>query len=481
MPHSRTGNLTLLAIAICFIFASQAISANAQAKAPAAPQPSADNMGNGANKQLEMNEAAAAKATAALPSLPPTDRTLRRASAFVDSVAINTHVDARTTAYNDTDLVVSRLKFLGIHSVRDDAWDGGGFDPSRFKKLADAGLKIDLDGGGADLVSVSTMIKDAEEIEKVSPGSLTAIEGYNEIDGKLHPVTFGGHTTSQDTGNYDAATDAQAFLYKSVKDSPILKDVPVYCFTFAWFNRSDTSKDASAFVDYAAIHAYAVNGSPPHWHLATQVIGTKTVHGKPMVMTETGYPTLFPGGPTLRNLVDESVQRDFLLDTLFDNFSNNIVRTYVYELLDRRANPMDTTDQAHYGIFRADGTPKSAAIGIKNLLAIMSDGLAASNDFKMSPLQYSISPEYRGEDTPQVSGRKVPNYSSVFEKIWDAKTFTLVKDTSMNVVTIKFPSHHQTVRVYDPTVRAEPIKTLTNVDQVKIQITDHPFIVEVEK
>jgi trimeric autotransporter adhesin len=419
-----------------------------------------------------------------------TDKTVRRASDFVDSVGINTHIDAATTTYENVDMVARELNFLGLHFVREDPYEGGlPLNPGRFKKLIDAGIKLDLDGGGGNTTDVPTMIKGAEAIEKAYPGSISSVEGYNEVDDKRHPITFQGKSTSVEKGDYDAATDVQAFLYKSVHEDPTLKNIPVLSFSFAWFDRSDTAKDASAFADYANIHAYAVNGAPPRSHLMIRIAGTKQVHGKPIIMTETGYPTIFPSGPTLKNLVDESVQQSFLLDSLFDNFSNGVVRTYIYELMDRRVNPGDTTDQWHYGIFRADGTPKPAASGVKNLLTIMSSGLTAPNDFDISPLEYSISPEYREPDS------KVPNYSSVFEKkpgvydiavwsepqIWDPKTFTVVKDPSINVVTIKFTKRHQTILVFDPTLGSEPVKMLKGLDQVKLQITDHPLIVEVKQ
>jgi len=421
---------------------------------------------------------------------PVTDRTLRRTFDFVESVGINTHIDAGRTSYADVNVVASRLKFLHLHYVREDPYEGWiPVDTARFKKLVDAGVKLDLDGGGGDLIDIAGMVKGAETIEKAIPGAISSIEGYNEIDSTQHRVSFGGKITDKDKGDYDAATDSQCAFYKAVHADPVLKGIPVVSFSFAWPQRSPTSKDASNCADFANVHAYSIFGGPPRGSLATQVAGTMQVHGKPIMMTETGYPTIFPGGPTLKNLVDEKVQQSYLLDTLFDNITDEIVRTYLYELMDRRANPLDTTDQAHYGVFRADGTPKPAALAISNLMVIMSDGLPSDENFDLTPMEYSISPEYREPDD------KLPNFSTFFEKkpgvydlviwsepkIWEPKTFTLINDRSMNVVTVKFAKAERIIRVYDPTIRSEPIKILNATDQVKVQITDHPFILEIEQ
>jgi hypothetical protein len=437
-------------------------------------------------------------ASQASPDLPGTFQvhTPRSSYDFIHSVGINTHIDAGGTSYSDLDLVVTCLKQTGIRYVREDAFEGWiPFQVARYKALADAGVQIDLNLGYGDAVDlVPVMLQAAEALEKASPGALCSLEGYNEVDTKLHHLTFNGKTISVAAHDYEAAAQTQEHLYKAVHDDPTLNKLPVLPFTLAWFNRSVYVRDVSAFADFANVHAYAIFGTPPRRALSTQIAGTEQVTGKPIIMTETGYPTIYPGSPNLKNLVDEKVQENFLLDSLFDNFSDNVVRTYIYELLDRRANFKDTTDQAHYGIFRYDGDPKPAATAIHNLLKILDDGSSKADATSQSPIKYTLTSTIIDQDGhPWNNDIHSKNYDTLLEKrsgaydiviwsepiIWDAATFTLIPRKGTDTVDVTFPQAWGNVNVYDPSLGETPIQSQKNSTKVSVNIVDHPIIIEV--
>jgi len=419
-----------------------------------------------------------------------TDRAPRWAEDFRESVGINTHLFARNTSYEDINRVVSSLSYIGIKNVREDPFEGSiPFSPSRLKALTDLGVKLDIDGGGADLVpDIRTEVEAAKAIERMAPGSVFAVEGYNEVDDQRHPARCNGFKVDARTGDYRAAAEAQKRLYALTRQAPALRPVAVLPYTFAWCTRSSQSPDVSGYADFANVHAYCTEGGVPRRSLAAQIAGTMQVRdkNKPVMVTETGYPTIYPGYPTLKNLIAEQVQEKLLLDTLCDEFQAGIVKTYLYELLDRRANK-NTTDQAHYGVFRFDGTPKPAAMSIRRLLKLLDEGTpAARGSAPLLPLDFTLTSNIIGQD-------HAPNYDLVLQKksgaydiviwseprIWNAPTFTMRPRNGVDTVTVKLSKTWSKVDVHDPTLDEVPIKSEKNSDEVSVAITDHPIVIEV--
>lgn len=402
---------------------------------------------------------------------------------FIDAVGVNTHIDARSTSYADLGRVVASLNYVGFRYVRDDALEGGiPFNADRYLGLLSTGVKIDIASGNGGNAEVSAVVDAAEQLEQARPGSVCFVEGYNEIDEENDPVTFDGKVSNPGSGFYQPDIDAQNNLYNAVHSNPNLRNIGVLNFTFAYATRSGLVGDVKNDADYTNVHAYAVNGSPPGRALSTLIRDTVDSPGKPIVVTETGYPTIYPGSEPNKNFVDEKVQEMYLLDAILDDFKNNVVRTYIYELLDRRANPGDTTDQDHYGIFRYDGTPKPSATSIKSMFEILQlRAKSLSNDVATNPSYHLYTSS--GIPVSYIVLEKSPStYDFIIwsePKIWNASASSVISEQDSGDVTIKFPKIFSMLQVFDPTTGTDAITQVLGQNQYSYEVKDHPVIIEV--
>ena len=369
---------------------------------------------------------------------------------FLSSIGVNTHVDATTSPYGNVGLVAKSLAYLGVTHIRDHAWDT---DLPAYTKLAAKGIKFDLivDDSPKESVTAMTPIR----------SSIETFEGANEVDINKTSVA--------------AALAQQKALHDAVKSDPLLRSIPI-------INESVGSSDnyaayaaTCAYSDMMNMHAYAAWGDAPRF-VIPDIITSERSPTKPSVVTETGYFTM------LNNTVDpsgvtESVQARFTLDTLFDNFSMGVTRTYLYELLDEGADPGNTNSELHYGLFHADGTPKLAATALHNLGAILATPGAAKNP------AVTINPTLLGlpetGNSLQLTGKDGSSFLAVWDEpqIWNTDAQT-ERPVSTNHVTVNLGKVVGSVRVFDPTVGSKPIATYTNISKLVLDITDHPLIVE---
>jgi hypothetical protein len=394
---------------------------------------------------------------------------------------VNTHIDARTTSYADIGLVRASLAYLGVRHIRDDALEGGiPFDVSRYQNLMSMGIGLDLASGEGDNVDPQQVIAAAQALAETRNNRLELIEGNNEIDEKRHPVNFGGMKSDAAEGYYLPAILAQKYLFDHVHSNGTLKSIPVLTFTFAHADRSGAVGNVTDGADYADVHAYAVNGTPPNKVIAKLVCMTQNVPGKPIIVSETGYPTMYPGSPPLKNLVDEKVQAAYLLDTLLDTFRMGVSRTYIYELLDRRSNPADSSDQAHYGVFRYDGSPKPAATGISNLLKVVGDGISTASSAPNLALQFTA----QGSDVFKILLTKGGGkYDLIYwsePKIWDATRFHIIP-TNLGEVNVRFSKKISAIEIFDPMQSAAPVIRIKGREELGYNLADHPIIIEISE
>ncbi len=279
------------------------------------------------------------------------------AAAFIASIGVNTHTAWRDKAYalpdgaHDVRKVERLLAYLGVTQIRDAF--GAAWMLNEYRELGRAGIRLDLivshEQGAEPLASL------VGELAAVAP-LLIGIEGPNEAD--LHPEGFEGEHGPA------AARALQKRLYALIRARPKLDGVPVL----------ETSiGHPDALPNYAGIanadrnnmHSYFFEfNRPMASELATRLEQTRPVApGKPVVTTETGWPTVGdPGG-----YVPEPVQAVMVLDDLLDQFKAGVLQTYVYQLID------EPESKDYYGLFTENGMPKPAAVALRNLIRILSD------------------------------------------------------------------------------------------------------------
>ena len=390
--------------------------------------------------------------------------TAQSVSTFLDSIGINVHMGYTWTLYNNVGLVETDLAFIGVDNVRDKLLDWSTVQ-SNYAQIADAGYKFDfvLPVYDPTTVNLTEFVNMVHDFVLAHPGSVSAIEGANEVN--IWPAEFNGGTTLADQAALQKA------LYAAVHADPVLANLSVYNLTMAYAdaNQNQQLGNLSNAADFANQHAYSWDFGTPEVALP-YLVGVAQINavGRPNVITETGYNT---DTSDTYSGVDQTVQAKFTLDTLVDAYKMGVANTYLYELLDEQGSS--------WGLFNADGTPKLAATALHNFTTILHDP-----DATLTPATSTLN---YGLTNMPASGNQLllEKGDGTFDlvlwaeaQIWDPNTQqeVVAPDTK---VTVKFDHVEKTVLVYDPMVGTAPIATYSNVSQLQIDLTDHPLIIEI--
>lgn len=405
-------------------------------------------------------------------SLPASARadmmTAQRSQDMLDGIGVNTHMAYTDTAYGDVDRVNRSLHYIGVHQVRN-LLQSQSKDPAGHIHLDRLAATCDcrFDFTAKD-PRIDVVIAWLDAFEAKFPGQILAVEGPNEVN--HWPVDFNG------VSGRDGAIAYQAALYKAVHADPKLAGVPVYSLTGV---AGSSAQDVSDRVDDANEHPYARNGASPSHHLLKELVSShqQTAPTRPMVVTETGYPTLV-GHTDIkfgRDGVSQSVQARYLLDLLFDFRVAMIQKTFIYELLDEKPDPDGKAIERHYGLFEFDGTPKQAANGLHGLNAILADPGAEARHFAPKPVALQVSGV--PADKTLLLEKSDGTYQLVLwaePELWDVQDGREIPPPTRHV-DVSFDRAIEGVRLDDPLTG--PGRATVSDRHVALDLTDHPVVV----
>ena len=386
-----------------------------------------------------------------------------KASDFLDTLGINTHLNYTDGTYADTKRVIADLNYLGVHHLRDATPNPFGGIPymnymAALDAVTDAGNSFDfLTSPGLDL---GTSIDQIAAVERRHAGSVLAVEGPNEINN--NPVYYNGQN-----GNA-GATAYQRDLYRDVHASPMLQHAVVYYYT--GFVNADR---LTGLADFANCHPYSAQGQQPSARIAAEFTKQFTMAtAYPKVITEAGYFNV----PSSRDGVDDATQAKNILNLYMDAFAQNVSSTYVYQLLS--AYP-DHGSDTQAGLFRVDHSPKPAAVAIHNLTSILAD--RSKRPFHAASLDYAMA------DLPTTGHAfLLEKASGSFDIVlwaeptnWDDHTHRQIANPSVSV-TVTMNGVAGNLAIYDPTQGLHPLQRMRDARAVTISLTDHPVIIEVK-
>lgn len=392
-------------------------------------------------------------------ALRPSAAHILRAETFIRAMGVNIHVGETDTPYRNLSQIIAALRDLGTDNVRDSAQAFPPGGNGRFARLARAGLQFDFILRG----SIGTKLRWLDSLEQRFAGSVSAIEGPNEVNN--WPVRFDGKTGTA------AAVAFQAKLYAAVKADPVLAAVPVYNFT--------DYPAAAGRADFANIHPYPKHGRQPMRALTNELARySRLMPGKPVVITEAGYPTLTR--PTRWGGVDPETQARLTVDLLLDAAALGIRRVYLYQLFDGPPDPSGTSPDRNLGLFNRAAQPKPAARAIHNLTNLFRDGSAQATQFQTRSVALTI----RGE--PQAER------SLVFEKangaaiialwtgapIWNPVTFRPIV-VAPHALTLLLGGTRRRISVYDPLLSRAAQTTARGVDRITVMSGADPLFIAV--
>jgi hypothetical protein len=311
---------------------------------------------------------------------------------FLDSLGVNVHINYTDTAYANVRAVAADLKYLGIIQVRSALpkfnSSGGGVAGSApigaYRFLAGQGVRFDFIAD--DPNNLRQAVSTLHDLASYAAGSITAVEGFNEIN-NFH-VTYKGMTGAE------AALAAQREFYAAVRADRTLDGIPVFDMTGAPPTASLVGR-----ADVANGHPYTHNALQPGPFIDNGFGGyLGAARAAPRVITEFGNFSLPPGWPADKPYwegytmlgVDEPTQAKIVLNSLLEAMRHGVMRGYLYELYDEKADPAGKQPEFHYGLFRFDRTPKPAAMAIRTLTRLVATECAGSTAVRSGPPSFRL-------------------------------------------------------------------------------------------
>jgi hypothetical protein len=377
-----------------------------------------------------------------------------RAKDFLDTLGVNIHMGSSSTPYANVNATINALKYLGFDNVRDAAVNAGKLIP-----LGKAGIDLDVLVGGWD----GPLDKQLDRLKQIAPYT-KFVEGPNEIDRRA--VTYDGKTGPS------AAVEQSEAIYDFVHRN--LPDADVIGFSVTGTKPSNFAPYGTGQkADYGNAHVYFGSGTPPAADIDKygKMPGMMTP-GKDVVLTETGFPTSTTGNQHISDIAQAKNTLNVVLDAAKQGFA----RLYLYELVDERPKPTD--QEANYGLFNNDWSPKASATALHNLTTILEDNSSNAEVFKTGKLNYSIS------GLPSSDNSLLEKANGVFDlaiwaehKIYDGNSNKDLPAPTSKVM-VNLGQIFDTVKVYDPLAGANAINTYDDISSIQVNVTDHPIIIE---
>jgi hypothetical protein len=412
---------------------------------------------------------------------------------FLDSIGVVTTFPDRGQPLPKT---VEMVKYAGFRWVRGGIEGLSARGPTTLQTYLDlhrqTGVRFSwgLVSGGNNLPK---LIETGKELARAD--ALLAFEGNNEPNN--WGVTYQGEKGGGRAPSWLAVAKLQRDLYRSVKGDPLLAPYPVWSVSEGGAETNNVGlqfltipksagtlmPEGTRFADAANVHNYIYHPGSPGlmdnrtWNAADptslcKVDGLFGNYGITWAQHFRGYPedqlitlprVTTETGCTIGGPITEHIQALNLLTMYLDQFKRGWSHTAVYLLRDRT----DEGGNQSFGFFKSDYTPRQAAVYLHNLTTILADGGTFNRPV---PLNYSI-PEQPATVHDLLLLRHNGDFALI---VWNER----VKGS--DEVTINLGRPFRGVRIYDPTVGTDPIRTLGRTERLKLTLSDHPLILSLD-
>lgn len=412
---------------------------------------------------------------------------------FLNSIGMNITSPDRGQPMGKT---VEMVKYCGIRWVRGGTEGMSETGPTTVQTYLDlhreTGVRFSwgLGSGGNNLPRLIATAKIMAQAD-----ALVAFEGNNEPNnwGITHNGEKGG---GKEDISWLPVAKMQRDLYQAVKSDAVLKKYPVWSISENGAERDNVGlqfltipaganalmPDGTQFADAANCHNYIYHPNAPEprdnttWNVADpssacKVDGLYGNYGRtwfkhfegyseaqleqlPRVTTETGCTIDLEKGVT------EEMQGLNLVSLYLDQFKRGWSHTCVYILRDRT----DEGGNQSFGFFKADYTPRKAAIFLHNLTTILADRGTAT---KAGHLEYAIP-----NQPATVHDMLLQHSDGTFQLlVWGERL------KGQDNVTVRLDGGDHAVTVYDPTVGVEPVQAERKVRSLELILSNHPLII----
>ncbi len=410
----------------------------------------------------------------------------RSAYDFLNSMGVCSSITGRGEAIEGT---IASMKYTGLRFIRCGLEDGiSTEDMIRLHNETGVRIVYGLLSGGTN---ISRLIKESRELALA--GALLAIEGNNE------PNNWGITYEGEQGGEYKSwvpVAKLQRDLYQAVKNDSVLKDYPVWSisengaqtdnaglqFLIVPEGAGTIMPAGTRFADFANCHNYITHPSWPGlhnnqtWRSADPgpdcpVDGLYGNYGKtwrnkfsgysekellnlPRVTTETGI--------AVNEFVTEEVQARLFLNLYLSQFKRGWKYTSIYLLRTRSNEPAHEA----YAMFKMNYAPKQAAHYLHNFTSILDDD---------EPFKKTGNMRYEISDQPEtVHDLLLQKSNGKFYLVIWGERFRGGTDN----VRVELDKKYREVNIYKPTAGKSPVQTFYNTDNILLELSNHPLIVE---
>jgi hypothetical protein len=409
-------------------------------------------------------------------------RQAKNANSFVESIGVNTHVNYDDTAYGDYEVLLKpSLLYLGVRHIRDGLADDD-FMLNPYRDLLNYGIRV------TGLVPYETESMPALiAIIKTQRDVLEAVEGPNETD-IFTQFNYQGKKFPEGTIAF------MKDFYPAIKNDPQLRGLPVLQTTLAFPGaetdtgiRADLLGDLSAYADYGNSHNYFSFGEVPSDRIKNDhlPLNSPITPGKPMMSSEGGYQMGEGDGykgtwdDGLSAPFSEAVHGRYLLRYVLEQYRLGYQRSFIYELLD--------SDQSQWGLFRANGTPRPAAYGLRNTIKLLGEGNWDNSakrwvvpSFTPGSLNYSLSGAPASVHSLLLQKSNGKFYLVLWNEVknWDSVRGKPVFPATVPA-TLKINQEVRQLRTFLPLTRGTRVTATVSSSTLELSIPDQPLLVEI--
>ena len=423
---------------------------------------------------LGMSAAGASRAAAdsrppgACLSKPGEHRTLK------SFIGVNTHLSWLDTAWGRGDRygspltkIQGELDYLGVSQLRDGV-PATASSADEYVALAAHGVRfLLLQTLHDNTVRLHDDIVMMQSLERAQPGMIEGFEGINEFARSNYFLDGLASRNNAQWGLADAkAAMAAAAPLRNVAISLV---APTSGLDIA-------SPDISDFVDCGNWHIYGGVAEPLLAHIAAGLAAASRVApNRPVILSEMGISSAPRSAAKWGVAGSEKVQAEIVIDALLDAFVTTADKVFLYELMDDRPG---TEQEDMFGLFHPDGTPKQAAVALRNLLAV------AGDDTLVDTADMSPGKSRTAKPPPGPSLIRLGDAPGSFKLIyWDSGAAPLGAAprnpgaSTAKLVSRRLPSDCHSATVYHPFRSAIGVTFSSRDDRIASEIGPEPVVV----
>jgi hypothetical protein len=405
--------------------------------------------------------------------------------AFVDSIGINVHLSFFDSVYANYPFVLRELASLGLHHVRDGAnpADLNGLQTATWRQLRSQGTRINvvLDPRYAVKIVTPHLVS---ALLSAGGGSVESIEGPNELDVSGLP-----DWPSVDRKYQQSIWESRRSLGLSRADVSLIGP------SMAFASNGGKVGDISAYADYGNLHPYPGGHQPSvifpergslRALFDDRLAQAAVMYGSlPIYATETGWHNCFGEQKDTPATSLEAAAR-YVPRLFLENFNHGIRRTYLYELIDRSADPRQTDHEFHWGLLKNDGTEKPAYRTLQTLIAVVDGATRMPVDSSTQDAAIPASFRYKIESTSSAlhsTALRAPDGSLLLLLWQEVPSYSIEEQRDIDVPTlpvrVRLDRAAASVRLFDVSRGTQPLQQWTAGTAFELQVPDHVLILRV--